>query len=93
MNWIILTKMLRGMSRGTTLLDPLGNRVEMMEVKRLRRKLEKIIFSQLIITGINIYHHRQHLKLHAITVYQEKIQLPLCGCVTLTLDPDHVDPQ
>lgn len=69
-NWIILTKMLRGMSRGTTLLDPLGNRVEMMEVRRLRRKSEKIIFHQLItVTGIKIYHHYnchwQHVKLHA----------------------------
>lgn len=58
------------MSRGTTLLDPLGNRVEMMEVRRLRTKLEKIIFSQLINIGIKIDHHhnchQQHITLHAI---------------------------
>lgn len=33
---MILTKILRGMSLGTTLRLPLGNRVEVMDVRRLR---------------------------------------------------------
>lgn len=34
-NWMILTKILRGMSLGTTLRLPLGNKVEVMDVRRL----------------------------------------------------------
>lgn len=34
-NWMILTKILSGMSRGTTLRLPLGKRVEVMDVRRL----------------------------------------------------------
>lgn len=34
-NWMIFTKILRGMSLGTTLRLPLGNKVEVMDVRRL----------------------------------------------------------
>lgn len=37
-NWIILTKIFRGMSLGTTLRLPLGKRVVVMDVRRLRDK-------------------------------------------------------
>lgn len=40
-NWIILTKILRGMSLGTTLRLPLGNRVEVMDVRRLGEEGER----------------------------------------------------
>lgn len=39
-NWIILTKMLRGMSLGTTLREPFGNSVDMIEVRRLERNVK-----------------------------------------------------
>lgn len=35
MNWMILTKMLRGVSLGTTLREPLGKSAEMMLSSRL----------------------------------------------------------
>lgn len=35
---MILTKILRGMSLGTTLRLPLGNRVDVMDVSRLKKK-------------------------------------------------------
>lgn len=37
-NWMILTNILRGMSLGTTLRLPLGNSVEVMDVRRLREE-------------------------------------------------------
>ena len=39
-NWMILTKMLSGISLGTTLRDPLGKRVEMMVLRRLQTHKE-----------------------------------------------------
>ena len=38
---MILTKILRGMSLGTTLRLPLGNRVDVMDVRRLRTETER----------------------------------------------------
>ena len=41
MNWMIFTKMLRGISLGTTPRDPLGKSVVMMVIRRLKDKGEK----------------------------------------------------
>lgn len=47
MNWIILTKIFRGMSLGTTLRLPLGKRVEVIDVRRLREQKETEILDVL----------------------------------------------
>lgn len=41
MNWMILTKMLRGVSLGTTLREPLGKSAETMLRSRLREKMRE----------------------------------------------------
>lgn len=40
-NWMILTKMLRGMSLGTTLRDPFGNSVVIMVLSRLETQKQQ----------------------------------------------------
>lgn len=40
-NWMILTKMLRGMSLGTTLRDPFGKSVVIMVLSRLETQKQQ----------------------------------------------------
>lgn len=51
MNWMILTKMLRGVSLGTTLREPLGKSAEMI----LRSRLEQENKEQLLFHFNNKY--------------------------------------
>lgn len=72
-NWIILTKILRGMSLGTTLRLPLGNRVEVMDVRRLGDKREE---TQADREG-KVLRHKLHtfaekLKISDVTVQKKK---------------------
>lgn len=57
-NWMILTKILRGMSLGTTLRLPLGNKVEVMDVRRLGDEGERQTEREETIPQLN--HDRFH---------------------------------
>lgn len=48
MNWIIFTNILRGVSRGTTLREPLGKSADTMLIRRLQQKKKKISHKEIM---------------------------------------------
>lgn len=89
------------MSLGTTLRLPLGNRVEVIDVRRLgKKKREKqreyryYIFVVLII--ILFFFQPKNFQMYVLMMACSMLitnVLPLCCSVAFTLYSDHVDPQ
>lgn len=74
MNWMILTKMLRGVSLGTTLREPLGKSAETMLSNRLVGK-RRIFLFYLVLTNKGKYLKDLYL-----------IAVRVCACVRWSWD-------
>lgn len=76
MNWMILTKMLRGVSLGTTLREPFGKSAETMLSSRLVGEKRGYFLSYLVLTNKSKY-----LK----DLYLIATDSSVCVCVVLEL--------